>query len=55
MQDIKAWKGQAKERQLTLLKKAPAIEADSWLQYTQWNVVLSQSKHNMIKTHHFIR
>jgi hypothetical protein len=29
MQDIEAWKGQAKERRLTLLKKAPAIKADS--------------------------
>jgi hypothetical protein len=53
--EIEAWKGQAKERRLTLLKKAPAIEADSWLQFTKWNAVLSQSKHNMIKTHHFIR
>jgi hypothetical protein len=55
VQEIKAWKGQAKERRLTLLRKAPAIEADSWLQFTQWNVVLSQSKHNMIKTHRFTR
>ena len=29
MQEIKAWKGQAKERRLALLGKAPAIEADS--------------------------
>jgi hypothetical protein len=32
--EIEAWKGQAKERRLTLLRRAPAIEADSWLQYT---------------------
>jgi hypothetical protein len=31
VQDIEAWKGEAKERRLTLLKKALAIEADSWL------------------------
>ena len=31
VQEIEAWKGQAKERRLTLLRKAPAIEADSWL------------------------
>lgn len=55
VQEIEAWKGQAKERRLTLLKKAPAIEADSWLQFNQWNEVLSRSKHNMIKTHYFIR
>jgi hypothetical protein len=40
---------------LALLGKAPAIEAESQLQYTQWNEVLSQPKHNVIKTHHFIR
>jgi hypothetical protein len=51
---IKAWKGQAKERRFALLGKAPAIEAESQLQYTQWNEVLSQSKHIVIKTHHFI-
>lgn len=55
VQEIKAWKGRAKKRRLTLLRKAPAIKADSWLQYTQWNEVLSQSKHNIIKTHHFTR
>jgi hypothetical protein len=55
VQEIEAWKGQAKERRLTLLKRAPAIEADSWLQYTQWNEVLSRSQHNMIKTHRFTR
>jgi hypothetical protein len=55
VQEIEAWKGQAKERRLTLLKRAPAMEADSWLQYTQWNEVLSRSKHNMVKTHRFTR
>ena len=35
------------------LKKVLATEIDSWLQFTEWNVVLSQSKHNMIKTHQF--
>jgi hypothetical protein len=28
---------------------------DSWLQYTNWNEVLSQSKHNLIKTFRFTR
>jgi hypothetical protein len=26
---------------------------DSWLQYTKWNEVLGQSKHNLVKTHQF--
>jgi hypothetical protein len=26
------------------------FEIDSWLQYTSWNAVLNQSKHNMLKT-----
>jgi hypothetical protein len=28
---------------------------DSWLQYTKWNEVLSQSKHNLVKTFHYTR
>jgi hypothetical protein len=49
VRDIEAWKGEAKERRMTL-QKAPAIEADSWLQFTQWNEVLSRSKLNMTST-----
>jgi hypothetical protein len=26
---------------------------DSWLQYTKWNKVLGQSKHNLVKTFQF--
>jgi hypothetical protein len=37
------------------LKKVPAAEIDSWLQYTGWNEVLCQSKHNLVKTHQFAR
>ena len=40
---------------MTLLKKVPVVEMDSWLQYTKWNEVLSQSKHNLVKTFHFTR
>jgi hypothetical protein len=46
---------EAKERRMTLLSKVPADELDPWLRYTQWNEVLSRSKHNIIKTHHFTR
>src|SRR5450432_2074139 len=28
---------------------------DSWLQYTKWNEVLGQSKHNLVKTFQFTR
>jgi hypothetical protein len=28
---------------------------DSWLQYTKWNEVLGQSKHNLVKTSQFAR
>lgn len=48
VQDIERWKSHAKERQLTLLKKAPADEVDPWLRFTQWNEVLSQSQLNYI-------
>jgi hypothetical protein len=36
-----------------LLKEVPVVEMDSWLQQTKWNDVLSQSKHNLVKTFHF--
>jgi hypothetical protein len=55
VRDIEHWRAEAKERRLTLLKKAPADEVDPWLRFNQWNEVLSQSKHNIIKTHHFTR
>ena len=35
------------------MKDVPAVEMDSWLQYTKWNEVLSQSKHNLVKTFYF--
>ncbi len=28
---------------------------DSWLQYIKWNEILSQSKHNLVKTFHYTR
>jgi Orsellinic acid/F9775 biosynthesis cluster protein D len=55
IQGIEDWKAAAKERLLEALRKVPAAEIDSWLQYTSWNKVLSQSKHNLVKTHQFAR
>jgi hypothetical protein len=37
------------------LQNVPAVELDSRLRYTQWNEVLSQSKHNLVKTYQFTR
>lgn len=54
-QEIKQWQTEAQERRLRLLKDVPAAEMDSWLQYTKWNEVLSQSKHNFIDTHRYTR
>jgi hypothetical protein len=53
IQEIEQWKQAAQERRLQALKDIPSIEMDSWLQYTKWNEVLSQSKHNMIKTYEY--
>ena len=50
VQKIEQWKADAQERRLQALKNVPMVEMDSWLQYTKWNEVLSQSKHNMVKT-----
>jgi hypothetical protein len=36
----KNWKAEAQERRLRALKDVPAVEMDSWLQYTKWNKVL---------------
>ena len=55
VQEIEMWKGDAQERRLTLLAKVPPDEWDPWLRFTQWNDVLSQSQHNMLKTHAFTR
>jgi hypothetical protein len=55
VQEIEKWKGEAQERRLRLLKEVPVVEMDSWLQYTKWNEVLSQSKHNLVKTFHYTR
>jgi hypothetical protein len=55
VEDIEKWKGEARERRLRLLKDVPVVEMDSWLQYTKWNEVLSQSKHNLVKTFHYTR
>jgi hypothetical protein len=40
---------------LRALKDVPAIVMDSWLQYTKWNGVFSQSKHNLVATFQFAR
>lgn len=55
VQEIENWKADMRERQLRALKDIPSIELDSWLQYTQWNMVLGQSKHNFVKTSRFAR
>ena len=55
VQDIEKWKGEAQERRLRMLKEVPVVEMDSWLRYTKWNNVLSQSKHNLVKTSHYTR
>ena len=55
VQEIENWKAEAQERRLQALKDVPTVEMDSWLQYTKWNEVLSQSKHDMVKTHQFTR
>ena len=55
VQEIENWKAEARERRLRALKDVPAVEMDSWLQYTKWNEVLGQSKHNLVKTFKFTR
>lgn len=55
VQDIEKWKADAQERRSRLLKEVPMVEMDSWLQYTKWNEVISQSKHDMVKTFDFTR
>jgi Orsellinic acid/F9775 biosynthesis cluster protein D len=55
VQDIEKWKGEARERRLRALKEVPAVEMDSWLRYTKWNEVLSQSKHDLVQTFHYTR
>ena len=55
VQDIEKWKAEAQARRLRLLKEVPVVEMDSWLQQTKWNDVLSQSKHDLVKTFHFTR
>ncbi|KAK6591595.1 hypothetical protein H4I96_12289 [Botrytis cinerea] len=55
VQDIEKWKGEAQERRLRTLKEVPVVEIDSWLRYTKWNEVLSQSKHNLVETSRYTR
>jgi orsellinic acid/F9775 biosynthesis protein OrsD len=55
VQDIEKWKSEAQERRLRLLKEVPVVEMDSWLQFTKWNDILSQSKHDFVKTFHYTR
>jgi hypothetical protein len=55
IQDIEKWKAEARERRLQALKNVPVVEMDSWHQYTQWNNVLSRSKHNIVKTFQYTR
>ena len=55
VQDIETWKAEAQERRLRALKNIPVVEMDLWHQYTRWNDVLRQSKHNMVKTFYYTR
>ncbi|OAF54217.1 hypothetical protein VC83_09543 [Pseudogymnoascus destructans] len=55
IQDIEKWKADKQERRLHFSREVPAVEMDSWLQYTRWNEALSQSKHNMVETSRFAR
>jgi hypothetical protein len=55
LQDIQRSQAYLQEQRLVLLKKVPVVELDSWLRFTGWNEVLSQSEHNMKKTHEFTR
>jgi hypothetical protein len=55
LQDIQRSQAHLQEQRLLLLKKVPVVELDSWLRFTGWNEVLSQSEHNMKKTHEFTR
>ena len=55
VQEIENWKAEAQERRLRALQDVPTVEMDSWLQYTKWNEVLGQSKHNLVKTYEFSR
>jgi Orsellinic acid/F9775 biosynthesis cluster protein D len=55
VQDIENWKAEAQERRLQALRDVPVVELDSWHQFTKWNEVLSQSKHNMVKTFQYTR
>jgi hypothetical protein len=36
-----------------LLKEVPVVKMDLWLQQTKWNDVLSQFKHDLVKTFYF--
>jgi hypothetical protein len=55
IQEIEQWKAAAQARRLQALQNVPVVEMDSWLQYTGWNAVINQSKHDMVKTHQFTR
>ena len=55
VRDIEAKIAAEKEQRLRLLARTPTVEADPWLRFTGWNAVLNKSKHNIIKTHEFIR
>ena len=55
IQEIEQWKAEAQARRLQALANVPVVEMDSWLQYTGWNAVMNQSKHDMVKTYQFTR
>lgn len=53
--EIAMWKAESQERRTRALKEVPAVEVDSWLQYTKWNEVLSRSKHGLVETFQYTR
>ncbi len=50
VEEIENWHAEVQRRKLQALQNAPATETDSWLQYTAWNQVLNQSKHDLVET-----
>lgn len=55
MHEIEQWQTNVQERRQRALEQPRADELDPWLRYTGWNEVLTQSKHNLAKTHAFTR
>jgi hypothetical protein len=53
--EIQQWQEEKQERRLTLLARPAEVEVDPWLRYTKWYKVLNTSKHDLVRTHAFLR